>query len=68
MRKGQRACSYGCANYPACDFTTWNRPLAIQPPDGCEGLVVEAGKGKAKCLGNDMMFDIPEQLPEPAQA
>lgn len=67
-RKGQRRTFYGCANYPECDFTTWNKPLAITPPDGCEGLVVEAGKGKAKCLGNDMIFDIPEQLPEPAQA
>jgi DNA topoisomerase-1 len=67
-RKGQRRTFFGCANYPTCDFTTWNRPLAIQPPDGCEGLVVEAGKGKAKCLGNDMVFDIPEALPEPAQA
>jgi len=67
-RKGQRRTFYGCANYPTCDFTTWNKPLAIKAPDGCEGLVVEAGKGKAKCLGNDMIFDIPELLPEPAQA
>jgi DNA topoisomerase-1 len=67
-RKGQRRTFYGCARYPDCDFTTWNKPLAIPAPDGCEGLVVEAGKGKAKCLGNDVVFDIPEQLPEPAQA
>jgi DNA topoisomerase-1 len=67
-RKGQRRTFYGCARYPDCDFTTWNKPLAIQAPDGCEGLVVEVSKGKAKCLGNDVIFDIPEALPEPAQA
>jgi DNA topoisomerase-1 len=67
-RKGQRRTFYGCANYPECDFTTWNKPLSIKAPEGCEGLIVEAGKGKAKCLGNDMIFDLPEQLPEPAQA
>jgi len=60
-RKGRQRVFYGCVNYPQCDFTTWNRPLPIKGPDGCEGLVVEAGKGKAKCLGNDMVFDIPEE-------
>jgi DNA topoisomerase-1 len=64
-RKGQRRIFYGCVNYPDCDFTTWNKPLPIQGPDGCEGLVVDLGKGKAKCLGNDLVFDLPEQLPEP---
>ncbi|MFC1466916.1 MAG: type I DNA topoisomerase [Candidatus Brachytrichaceae bacterium NZ_4S206] len=67
-RKGQRRVFYGCANYPACDFTTWNKPLAIQGPEGCEGLVVEIGKGKAKCLGNDLVFDIPESSSESVPA
>ena len=67
-RKGARRIFYGCVNYPQCDFTTWNRPLAITGPEGCEGLVVEIGKGKAKCLGNDLVFDIPEESPEPAEA
>jgi DNA topoisomerase-1 len=61
-RKGRQRVFYGCANYPKCDFITWNRPLPIQGPEGCEGLVVEIGKGKAKCLGNDMVFDIPEEI------
>ena len=67
-RKGQRRIFYGCVNYPTCDFTTWNKPLTIKGPDGCEGLVVEMGKGKAKCLGNDLVFDLPdaEQAPQPA--
>jgi len=59
--KGKRV-FYGCTNYPNCDFTTWNKPLALKCPDGSEGLVVEVGKGKAKCLGSDTVFDIPEQL------
>jgi len=67
-RKGARRVFYGCVNYPQCDFTTWNKPLAIKGPEGCEGLVVEVGKGKAKCLGNDLVFDIPEESSEPAAA
>ena len=59
--KGRRV-FYGCTNYPNCDFTTWNKPLALKCPDGSEGLVVEVGKGKAKCLGSDIVFDIPEQI------
>jgi len=66
-RKGQRRIFYGCANYPNCDFTTWNKPLAIRGPDGCEGLVVEMGKGKAKCLGNDLVFELSE-LPDGVSA
>lgn len=61
-RSKSRRVFYGCANYPNCDFVTWNKPLPILPPDGCEGLVVEVGKGKAKCLGSDVVFDIPEDL------
>ena len=26
--RGGARCSYGCANYPDCDFTLWNRPIA----------------------------------------
>lgn len=59
--KGKRV-FYGCTNYPNCDFTTWNKPLALKCPDGSDGLVVEVGKGKAKCLGSDIVFDIPEQI------
>ncbi len=29
---------YGCANYPACDFTSWKRPLP-QPCPNCGGTV-----------------------------
>ncbi|MCC7358459.1 MAG: type I DNA topoisomerase [Anaerolineales bacterium] len=40
---------YGCANYPACDFTSWKRPLP-QPCPNCGGLLVVANKNYAQCL------------------
>jgi DNA topoisomerase-1 len=40
---------YGCGNYPACDFTSWKRPLPTACPQ-CGGLLVIADKLHAKCL------------------
>lgn len=60
MRKGRRV-FYGCVNYPACDFTTWNRPVPMACPTGDGGLMVEAGKGKARCLTCEQVFDMPEE-------
>lgn len=60
MKKGKRV-FYGCANYPACDFTTWNKPLAnVKCPNGDGGLMVEAGKGRAKCLVCETVIDLPD--------
>ncbi len=59
VRKGKRV-FYGCANYPACEFTTWNRPLPVSCPTGDGGLLVDVGKGKARCLTCDQIFDVPE--------
>ncbi len=40
---------YGCANYPTCDFATWDRPVAGPCPT-CGGLVTVAqGKRVAAC-------------------
>jgi DNA topoisomerase-1 len=39
---------YSCANYPECDFTSWSRPLATPCPN-CEGLIVAAARGTARC-------------------
>ncbi len=39
---------YGCANYPECDFATWEKPVA-EPCPQCGGLMVEAGKNSIKC-------------------
>jgi DNA topoisomerase-1 len=50
---------YGCANYPACDFTSWSRPLQ-QPCPQCEGLVVVATKDQAKCTNCDWKGSIDE--------
>jgi DNA topoisomerase-1 len=58
-KKGGRV-FYGCVRYPDCDFTTWSRPLALPAPDGSRGLVVLAGKGRAKVLGTEFEFDLPE--------
>jgi DNA topoisomerase-1 len=48
---------YSCANYPNCDFTSWSRPLR-QPCPNCEGLIVAAGKGAAKCTNCEWKGDI----------
>ena len=39
---------YGCANFPSCDFTNWDRPLPQACPS-CGGLLVQARAGAAKC-------------------
>jgi DNA topoisomerase-1 len=56
-RKGNRA-FYGCVNYPTCEFTTWSKPLPIACPTGDGGLMVEAGKGKAKCLKCETVVEL----------
>ncbi|HEY8491220.1 MAG TPA: type I DNA topoisomerase [Dehalococcoidia bacterium] len=44
---------YGCATYPACDFTSWSRPLE-EPCPSCGGLLVAAGRGnRARCTACD---------------
>ena len=39
---------YGCANYPACDFTSWKQPLP-NPCPVCGGLLVISNKNFAQC-------------------
>ncbi len=48
---------YGCANYPACDFTSWKRPLPQPCPD-CGGVLVEADKRNAQCLQCETRFPL----------
>lgn len=45
----KRRIFYGCTNYPACDFTSWKRPLP-NPCPHCGGLLVVANKTTAQCL------------------
>lgn len=39
---------YGCINYPACNFTVWERPLP-EPCPRCGGLLVAARSGGRRC-------------------
>ena len=50
---------YSCGEYPKCDFAVWNRPLpqAEQPCKSCGGLLVEAGRGEAKCNSCGEVFE-----------
>jgi len=68
-RKGRTF--FGCANYPACDFTSWKRPVP-QPCANCGGLLVVANKNFAQCTVCETQFPLdslptnePEALPEP---
>ena len=45
-RKGRTF--YGCTNYPACDFTSWQLPLS-KPCSKCGGLVVATNQRHATC-------------------
>ena len=45
-RKGRRF--YGCANYPKCEFTSWQRPLDTVCPQ-CGGLIVAERGRRAHC-------------------
>jgi DNA topoisomerase-1 len=45
-RKGRRF--YGCANYPNCDFTSWQRPMQQVCPE-CGGMIVAERGRKARC-------------------
>ena len=57
---------YGCANYPACDFTSWKRPLP-EPCPRCQGMLVASNKNHAQCLVCEEVFEQSElQPPTPA--
>lgn len=49
---------YGCANYPTCGWTSWNKPVP-EPCPKCGGLQVEQGRERLRCLTC-------APLPEPA--
>lgn len=61
-RKGRTF--YGCANYPECEFASWQRPLP-QPCPACHGLLVQKGKDKAQCLACEEWYaldDLPDEV------
>jgi DNA topoisomerase I len=56
---------YGCANYPACSFATWDRPLALPCPE-CGGLLTQGEKATtaacARC--GALVAGVAEATPE----
>ncbi len=54
---------YGCGNYPKCDFTEWNRPIAKRCPV-CGSLMTIAGKNRAQCTNQDCKKSIKLEEPE----
>src|SRR5579859_5760252 len=51
-RKGRKTGKvfWGCANYPTCDYATWDRPLSVPCPE-CGGLLtLPNGKTEAACV------------------
>ncbi len=69
----RRRTFYGCATYPECDFTSWQRPLA-EPCPQCGKLLVIGGRAKgkgqtpAKCTECDWKGSIGTPAPAPAEA
>jgi DNA topoisomerase-1 len=48
---------YGCANYPACEFTSWKRPLPQPCPD-CGGTLTAENRTHAVCLKCEHRFEL----------
>ncbi len=57
---------YGCVNYPACEWSSWKRPLP-QPCPNCQGLLVQKSQTWAQCLNCHEQFEL-SRLPETAPA
>src|SRR5688572_24192513 len=57
---------FGCANYPDCDFTLWNRPVAEKCPDcGASFLVEKVTKKHGRqlvCNNDDCSYVRSEEL------
>lgn len=47
-RRSKRGPFYGCSNYPTCNFLV-NQPPLPQPCPECDGLLVVAAGGQARC-------------------
>ncbi len=50
---------YGCARYPDCDFTSWQRPIA-RPCPNCGGLLVETSRTRVKCINCSHTYPLEE--------
>jgi DNA topoisomerase-1 len=56
-RKGRTF--YGCENYPACDFTSWKRPIS-EPCPNCGGLLVGKGRETVQCTQCETSYQTTE--------
>jgi DNA topoisomerase-1 len=67
-RTRRRRPFYGCATYPECSWTSWQKPIVARCPS-CGGLLVEAARDKAKCTECGSQFPLAElAIEEPAAA
>ncbi len=58
---------YGCERYPACDFVSWNKPVARPCPHCGNPFVVEAGRrGQEKCPACGTMVERGAELAKTA--
>ena len=48
---------YGCSNYPACDFTSWSRPLPTPCPN-CGNLLVVQKQDMVSCIECHQEFSL----------
>lgn len=59
---------YGCANYPDCSFTSWNKPIRTACPN-CGGLLVVKNKNEAQCIKCEeiiLLEKLPSEQENPA--
>jgi DNA topoisomerase-1 len=54
---------YGCSNYPACEWTSWKRPLP-EPCPVCQGVMVQENKETAKCTRCGTLQTLLESEPQ----
>ncbi len=47
---------YGCVRYPACDYSSWKRPLR-QPCPACGKLLLEHNRGTVRCSDCGLVFE-----------
>ncbi|MDO8490696.1 MAG: type I DNA topoisomerase, partial [Dehalococcoidia bacterium] len=64
-KTGRKRVFYGCANYPKCDYISWQKPLPQACPS-CGGLLVMSGKNAVKCAKCDYTGEAPDTEKEPA--
>lgn len=43
---------YGCANWPNCEWVSFNRPLQ-EPCPQCGGIQLDMGRGRVRCLKHE---------------